>query len=66
MTHFDLAQTIIGLSMIRDPEISSVRLSENSKLETIDEAIEAIEFLMHYLPRKDRNYINDLLEESAQ
>ena len=47
MTHFDLAQTIIGLSMIRDPEISSVRLSENSKLETIDEAIEAIEFLMH-------------------
>jgi len=61
MTHLDIAQTINSLNMILDHHDSSVRLSRESELKTIEDAINAFNLLLTYLPKDDWNYINDLL-----
>ena len=61
MTHLDLAQTINSLNLILDHHDSSVRLSREAELETMENSINAFHMLLKYLPEYDRNYIKDLL-----
>jgi len=61
MTYFELATTINGLNMILDHHESSVRFSRKAELATIENAINAVNLLLNYLPHHDRQAVADLL-----
>ena len=62
MTPFELARLINTLNMILDNHDKSVRLSRDSELEAIEDAINAFHLLLNYLPDYDRKAVTDLLK----
>lgn len=61
MTYFELATTINSLNMILEHHDSSVRLSRDSELATIENALNALNVLLNYLPDHGRQTVADLL-----